>query len=310
MMNKVLIAGANGFIGSYLYNKLNKKFPITVMDNSESSIEKDFIQLDFTDSDKVKCFAENYTQFDALIFLVGLAHKKGKGKELSEFRDVNTQTLIHLLSALNKQGKLPNKIIFSSTISVYGEKYHQNIYSEDSMKKPFSPYAVTKLEAEQYLLDHFADKSWILRFAPVYAPNFLLNINRRTKIRGWSYKVRKGSAKLSLCNIKNIGIAVEGIINGKVPAGIYNISDTKEYSFDDLLKWENVNWVMPIPVFLIKSWYYLGKVTNNIFLKENSVKLMSDNIFPSDKIRQYISLPATLDDWQPSPKNAVIASED
>ena len=167
MMNKVLIAGGNGFIGSFLYNKLNKQFPITVMDNSESSIEKDFIQLDLTDPDKVKCFAENYTQFDALIFLVGLAHKKGKGKELSEFRDVNTQTLIHLLSALNKQGKLPNKIIFSSTISVYGEKYHQNIYSEDSIKKPFSPYAVTKLEAEQYLLDHFTHKSWILRFAPV-----------------------------------------------------------------------------------------------------------------------------------------------
>ena len=309
-MNNILLAGANGFIGSFLYNRFNKDYSITALDYSKGLIEDNFFPLDLTQEADVETFAKKSPKCDALIFLVGLAHKKGKGKELSEFRDVNTQTLIHLLSALNKQGKLPNKIIFSSTISVYGEKYHQNIYSEDSMKKPFSPYAVTKLEAEQYLLDHFDDKSWILRFAPVYAPNFLLNINRRTKIRGWSYKVRKGSAKLSLCNIKNIGTAVEGIINGKVPSGIYNISDAKEYSFDDLLKWENVNWVMPIPVFFIKFWYYLGKVMNNIFLKENSVKLMSDNIFPSDKIRQYISLPATLDDWQSSPKNAVIASEE
>ena len=30
-------------------------------------------------------------------------------------------------------------------------------------------------------------------------------------------------------------------------------------------------------------------------LKENATKLISDNTFPSDKIRQYITLPATLD---------------
>ena len=70
----------------------------------------------------------------------------------------------------------------------------------------------------------------------------------------------------------------------------------KEYSFNELLKWGNVNWFIPIPVFLIKFWYYFGKVINNFFLKENMVKLMSDNIFPSDKIQTYINLPATLDD--------------
>ena len=30
-------------------------------------------------------------------------------------------------------------------------------------------------EAEQYLLDKFSDKTWILSFAPVYSSDFLLN---------------------------------------------------------------------------------------------------------------------------------------
>ena len=140
---------------------------------------------------------EKLPKIDALIFLVGLAHKKGIGKEIDEFRKVNSQTLVNLLSALKEQAKLPNKIIFASTISVYGETKSQNIYLEDSVKKPFSPYAITKLESEDYLLSNFPTQSWILRFAPVYASNFQLNINRRTKTGNRFYKVGKGTKKLS-----------------------------------------------------------------------------------------------------------------
>ena len=44
----------------------------------------------------------------------------------------------------------------------------------------------------------------------------------------------------------------------------------------------------------MKGLYVVGKMMNNIFLKENATKLISDNIFPSDKIREYIELPNTL----------------
>jgi nucleoside-diphosphate-sugar epimerase len=202
--------------------------------------------------------------------------------------------LVNLLSALEVQGKLPNKIIFASTISVYGEKMNQNIYNEDSEKSPFSPYAVTKLEAEEYLLNSYGIQSWILRFAPVYAPDFQLNINRRTKAAGRYYKVGKGSKKLSLCNLENIGSVVQDILKEKVPAGVYNISDENEYSYNDLLKYVNAKWIVRIPTFLVKGLYVVGKMMNNIFLKESAIKLISDNVFSSDKIREYIELPYTF----------------
>ena len=155
---------------------------------------------------------------------------------------------------------------------------------------------MTKLEAEQYLLDNFGNKSWILRFAPVYSSDFLLNINRRTRMGGRFYRVGNGSKNLSLCNIENIDVVVEAIMNDKVPAGIYNLSDPKEYTYDELLRWQKANWVFPIPVFSVKLLYHLGKYINSTFLKENTVKLISDNIFPSDKIRSYIDLSATIND--------------
>ena len=225
---------------------------------------------------------------------MGLAHAKGMAKDLPEFKKINYQTLVNLLVALNNNNKVPEKIIFASTISVYGERYYQNIYDEQMLPDPFSSYAVTKLQSEQYLLNNFRNRSWILRFAPVYSSDFLLNVDRRTKMGGRFYRVGNGFKKLSLCNIENIIAAVDAIINGDVPAGIYNLSDPIEYTYDELLTRRNANGVIRIPLFAIRMLYHLGKLLHIPFLKENTVKLISDNVFPSDKIRSYVDLPAGI----------------
>ena len=295
-MKKILIAGGKGFIGSHLISSLEKQAAITCFDNSPSQSAENFIKVDLTDINKVNQIVDKCGYFDVLIFLVGLAHAKGKGKDLPEFEKVNYQTLVNLLTTLKTVGKTPSKIIFASTISVYGERYDQNRYNEVLEPIPFSPYAVTKLQAEQYLSDNFSNKSWILRFAPVYSSNFLLNINRRTKIGNGFYKIGNGTEKLSLCNIENIKTTIEGIIDGVVPAGVYNISDSMSYSYNDLLNHQGASFVFRIPVLAIRLLYILGRITNNIFLKENSTKLITDNIFPSDKIQKYIKLISTISD--------------
>ena len=296
-MNNILITGANGNIGYFLYNNLSQKFTVIGTRFSKSNNQKKLIQLDLSDSSAVDLFVQETELCNTLIFLVGLAHKKGKKEEVDSFRAINVQTLKNILTKLKQHNKLPEKFIFASTISVYGERLQKNSYTENSNTSPFSPYAVTKLEAEEFLLNNYTDQSWILRLAPVYAPNFLLNIQRRTKMGGMNYKVGKGIAKLSLCNMGNIESAVEGILSNKVPAGVYNISDEIDYTYNDLLKHVNANWIIPIPSLFMKGVYGIGKIMNNVFLKENAIKLISDNIFPSDKIRKHITLPATLDNY-------------
>ena len=68
------------------------------------------------------------------------------------------------------------------------KSYH---YSEEAVISPESPYAVTKLKAENYLLRNYPEKSWILRLAPIYSNKFNLNIDRRTKL-GKTFKVGDG----------------------------------------------------------------------------------------------------------------------
>ena len=290
----VLLAGASGYLGSFLYNKLNKDYLITSLVHNKDSFHKNVFSLDLTKLKDIKKFVEKVEKYDALIFLVGLAHKKGNSKEILDFRSINTQSLIYLLSALKEKKKSPNKIIFASTISVYGEKRNLNIYREDSDLNPFSPYAITKLETEKFLLKNYSEKTWILRFAPVYSPKLRLNIDRRTKLGNYFFKAGNGDNKLSLCNMENIGLVVQAILEEKVPADTYNISDKVEYTYNNLLNKADTNLIIPIPILFLKVLYHFGKIINNIFLIENVIKLISDNTFPSDKIRKYVDLPHTL----------------
>jgi nucleoside-diphosphate-sugar epimerase len=290
----ILLAGGNGFIGKNVQEYFSPKVNIRVIDSFVNQEDINCFELDLTSKSAVTDFANSSAYYDVLIFLVGLAHAKGKGADLPIFRSVNFQTIVNLLQSFEKVNKLPGKIIFASTISVYGERYSKKIYDENLKPEPFSPYAVTKLKAEKYLLTNFADRSWVLRFAPVYSEKFTLNIDRRTIIRHHFYKVGNGENQLSLCSIDNIMRALEGIIGDEVPPAVYNISDPKEYTYNDLLSVQDAKNVLRIPKVILWLVYVLGKLMKNIFLIENSIKLTTSNIFPSSKIRSYVDLKATI----------------
>jgi len=197
---------------------------------------------------------------------------------------------------MNSSGSLPRKLIYVSTISVYGEKLKTDVYNENINPEPCTPYAISKHMAEKYLFDNYKSDYWILRLAPVYSDEFLLNIDRRTKVLNRFYRVGSGQNKLSLCNLKNIFSSVEGIVQGKIKNGTYNLSDNVIYNYNDLLKTQNAQSTIHIPIFVVKIIYYFGKLIKNNFLIENSIKLISTNLYPSDKMCEYLTINYDLND--------------
>ena len=65
-------------IGSFLYNRFKNDFSISCMDYGKGSIEDNFFSIDLIQEADVETFAEKSPKCYALIFLVGLAHKKGR----------------------------------------------------------------------------------------------------------------------------------------------------------------------------------------------------------------------------------------
>jgi UDP-glucose 4-epimerase len=291
-LKKILLAGSSGIIGTFLKSFFEGDYRIYTLQKNKIHSKRQ--NIDLRNLNEVESFVEKSPKFDFLIFLVGLAHNKGRKNDLHHFMEVNRNTLINLISVLKDKKNFSGKIIFASTISIYGESLNESIYSEEKIPKPITPYARTKLKAEEYLLKLYLKESWVLRLAPVYSKEFLLNINRRTVFKKLPYRVGKGDKKLSLCNIENIGVVINIILKNQIPFGVYNISDEISYTYNDLLKFKRHRIIIPIPNFIIEALYYIGKKTNNYFLMENSVKLLSDNLYPSNKIRLYASLKSKL----------------
>jgi len=83
-----------------------------------------------------------------------------------------TQRILETLKALRAEGSPFHRLVYSSSSSVYG---NQRTYPvrEDFDKRPFSPYGVSKLAAEQLCglyAENFGVPSSSLRYFTVYGP--------------------------------------------------------------------------------------------------------------------------------------------
>ena len=290
---KVLITGVNGFIGSNINNGLKDKHEILGVSQSKTSKVCDqYIQCDLTDKEALEEVIKKHSDIDVIVHCAALAHNKGNDLSRERFMKVNYGVTQDLVDLSNKYLNL-KKFIFLSTISVYGERMEKSVYVEGDECFPKSPYAVAKKKSEEYIEANCKSPYFMLRLAPVYSDTFKLNIQRRTEIKGINYIVGKGDNKLSLCNVKNIVDVVVNIIDGNIPSNeIYNISDDKEYTFKDMLDINKVSKLKAfVPKFTITTLYSINKVTiRKQFIDENSIKLITDNIYSIDKICKYIKL--------------------
>mgnify|MGYP001338656980 CR=1 FL=1 len=50
----ILLAGANGIIGSFLYNRFYKEYSITALNYSEENTKDNFYKLDLTQEAEIK----------------------------------------------------------------------------------------------------------------------------------------------------------------------------------------------------------------------------------------------------------------
>lgn len=296
---KILITGVYGIVGSHLCKELKKNHEIVGIGRRDQYLECDkYYSCDITNKDELKKVIEENKDLDIIIHCAALAHNKGNDLSKERFMKVNFEATKYLIDLSNEFLNLKN-FIFISTISVYGEKLEKSLYTEEDECTPKSPYAIAKKMSEEYIQNKYSRNYTVLRLAPVYSNNFKLNIERRSLIKDIPYRVGNGKQKLSLCNIKNIYEAIEYIVNNSYieKKEIYNISDERICEFNDLLEVMRVKNKVILPkvclVMVNKINYVLIK---NQFINENTIKLISDNIYDSSKISNKVRMKFNIKD--------------
>lgn len=173
-MNKVLITGAAGFIGSHtaLYLEAHR-YKVIALDNfSTGRTEnlKDFRgSVEVCDITDWKMLETVFNRFrpDSVIHLAAQSAITTAWGDPQRDMQVNIAGTLNLLMLSRKYDV--KRFVFSSTAAVYGKGLRFFSSAEWHPCQPDTPYGVSKLAAEHYIRLFFPNHV-ILRYANIYGP--------------------------------------------------------------------------------------------------------------------------------------------
>lgn len=165
-MNRIIVTGANGFIGTNLVKKLlsDKNFSIVLISDTNNANEvlfrekqtKENLPLTFYTADirdsKTISKVFNDEKGDTCIHLAAKISVADSIKNPKETMDVNVNGTVNVLEACYKS-QIRN-FIFASSAAVYGDVSKLPI-REDATLDPLSPYGSSKMLAEQQILSYY-----------------------------------------------------------------------------------------------------------------------------------------------------------
>lgn len=174
-MNKILVTGGAGFIGSHLVDRLIKVGHKTIVadDLSRGRLENVNAKADF---EKMDITSKKFQDLLVKVKPYAVFHLAAQSDIGQSLKDPQKEISINFLAiqTLLDQAKVlkVKKIIFASSAAVYAQSKKLPIEEED-LKEPISLYGVSKLCSE-YLLRNYHKIHGLsyasLRFANVYGP--------------------------------------------------------------------------------------------------------------------------------------------
>ncbi len=150
---RLLVTGANGFVGSALCNKLHQlsvyvRTAVRAGDRSNENNDVVFVSAIDGKTD----WNDALSTIDVVVHVAARVHVMNDHEKntLEVFRKVNTEGTMNLARQAASVGV--RRFIYISSIKVNGESTKGRPFTEDDSVNPQDAYAISKYEAEQGLL--------------------------------------------------------------------------------------------------------------------------------------------------------------
>ena len=163
-MNKILVTGGLGYIGSHTVVALQQEgFEVVIIDDLSNANEDVLYRIgkitgitpQFEKFDlRVKSLVERFFSENKVAGIIHFAASKAVGESMENhllYYENNIHSLVYLLQACEKHAI--RNFIFSSSCTVYGEPDSLPITEEAPVKQAVSPYGNTKQINEEILND-------------------------------------------------------------------------------------------------------------------------------------------------------------
>lgn len=261
-MEKVLITGADGFVGQQLKKKMSQIFDVTGLDITNKNNDLNILKCDITKKNELEEILKD-KEFNYVIHCAAIAHNDDNRFSETDFINVNYVGTKNLVDYFNN--RQIDIFIFFSTIAVYGEQSQQLSIDNKTETNPVSIYAKTKVDAESYIIEKSNFPYYILRFTPIYSRFLINDIAKRVLLKTIGKKniafiIGKGTQKHSFMHLEEIDKQIIGLLNDKKKKNInkiYNIK-SQDFSTKGILKYLQeeakiqISFVIPVPKFILK----------------------------------------------------------
>jgi uncharacterized protein (TIGR01777 family) len=260
----ILIAGATGFVGKALINKLLEDgHKVTALGRSSSKINKIFSHtvtaLDWNDF--LELPNDDFNKFNLIINLAGagiadMPWTKARKIELYESRIDSTSTLV---SKINHSGKR-HKLINASAIGIYQEKIDsEHEYFEDDQieNKTFLSSLVYDWEKEALKVKESNSNLIILRLSIILDSEggFLKKVTPSIKL-GFGAILGDGKQLFPWISLSDLIDFIRYVIKNENIEGVYNvcssIKTTQEEFFKEVARQLKRPLLFKVPAFILK----------------------------------------------------------
>jgi UDP-glucose 4-epimerase len=247
-MHRVLVTGANGFIGRALVASLARdgvevRAALRRRNSANSGNFDARVSVHVVgDVGPATDWTAALDGVQTVVHLAARAHvmQEKAADPLEKFRDVNTLGTIRQASMAAQAGV--RRLVYVSTIKVNGEATVSGSFREDDPPRPSDPYAISKWEAEQNLRRIAAETGMeivIIRPPLVYGPgvggNFLTML--KWIDRGIPLPLASVRNQRSLIGLKNIVSLLATCLSHPRAAGeVFLAADGEDLSTPDLLQ--------------------------------------------------------------------------
>ncbi|MDP6106956.1 MAG: NAD(P)-dependent oxidoreductase [Candidatus Brocadiia bacterium] len=261
---KVLITGANGFVGSHILDRLRAD-GVAVAVLLRGTSDTLFIEghLDSVDV-HYGSLADPGSIRRAMEDASHVIHCAGKTKaaRAREYYEVNRQGTRHVVEAVNKAAAGPgsiSRLLLISSLAATGPATALTPVREDAHPAPVSHYGRSKLEAEEEVREGSQVEFTILRPSAVYGPSDrdLLSIFKavRAHLRPL---IGGGQQPLSLLYVGDLAAAVvECLTRPEAAGGTYNVASPEVVTSGALAR-EIAElmgaWTVPLPLPTAALW--------------------------------------------------------
>lgn len=289
MLNKILLTGSSGFIGSVFLTELSFYFEVITLSRGDSHINVDL-------GLEVPTFQD---AFHLVIHAAGKAHL-APNDLVDNFHEVNVNGTANLLKGL-ENSFIPKRFVLISSVAVYGIQEGDFIVEKFPLNA-CDPYGISKIEAEKLVVEWCCKndvKFTILRLPLVVGNNAPGNLGDLIKSinKGFYFNIGSGTARKSMVLAEDVAKVIE---TASEFGGIYNLTDGYHPSFAEfsnhISNQLGKGTPMYMPLWLAKIIAKFGDLFGNRApLNTNKLnKITSDLTFDDNKARNSFG-------WNPKP---------